>query len=147
MSTTKTPNAADGLGRFDFDDFHPPPKGRVEARMMEFSVVDIYLRASKDRCESSSSLSSLQYVIGFQVTADAIVPSQLRLTLVSKYQFIRNMRAILPFTVLTASQLASAHFGLTYPEWRADTLTLEDEYSQWTWPCKLRTSPQQSPAI
>ncbi|KAK1958518.1 hypothetical protein LY78DRAFT_591926 [Colletotrichum sublineola] len=38
---------------------------------------------------------------------------------------------------LGAANLASAHFGLTYPTWRADTLSEENEkiYSQWTYPC------------
>ncbi|OHW99967.1 hypothetical protein CSPAE12_01197 [Colletotrichum incanum] len=38
---------------------------------------------------------------------------------------------------LGAANLASAHFGLTYPAWRADTLkaTNETGYSQWTYPC------------
>ena len=37
-----------------------------------------------------------------------------------------------------AAQMASAHFGLTYPPWRADTLSDEENspYSQWTYPCK-----------
>ncbi|TLS27422.1 hypothetical protein PpBr36_04188 [Pyricularia pennisetigena] len=46
--------------------------------------------------------------------------------------------AILPFlTVLTAAlPLASAHFGLEYPSWRANTLAGDNEnYSQWTYPC------------
>lgn len=46
------------------------------------------------------------------------------------------MGRVLPLLLLAASQLASAHFGLTYPEWRADTLENEDLYSQWTWPCE-----------
>ncbi|GJD03098.1 GPI anchored protein [Colletotrichum higginsianum] len=38
---------------------------------------------------------------------------------------------------LGAANLASAHFGLTYPEWRADTLkpTNVTGFSQWTYPC------------
>ncbi|WYZ44464.1 hypothetical protein EsH8_VII_000900 [Colletotrichum jinshuiense] len=38
---------------------------------------------------------------------------------------------------LGAANLASAHFGLSYPEWRADTLTATNVtgYSQWTYPC------------
>ncbi|GKT42995.1 uncharacterized protein ColSpa_03176 [Colletotrichum spaethianum] len=38
---------------------------------------------------------------------------------------------------LGAANLASAHFGLTYPSWRADTLTESNDttYSQWTYPC------------
>ncbi|RFU73583.1 hypothetical protein TARUN_8674 [Trichoderma arundinaceum] len=38
---------------------------------------------------------------------------------------------------LAASQAVSAHFGLVYPEWRADTLAEEneDKYSQWNYPC------------
>ncbi|KAK3395790.1 hypothetical protein B0T20DRAFT_382380 [Sordaria brevicollis] len=31
--------------------------------------------------------------------------------------------------------LASAHFGLEYPEWRADTLKSDSNYSQWQYPC------------
>ena len=36
-----------------------------------------------------------------------------------------------------AASAVSAHFGLTYPAWRADTLANEDtsKYSQWTYPC------------
>ncbi|KAK1977799.1 hypothetical protein LZ30DRAFT_691890 [Colletotrichum cereale] len=38
---------------------------------------------------------------------------------------------------LGAANLASAHFGLTYPTWRIDTLSEANEkiYSQWTYPC------------
>ncbi|EFQ25686.1 uncharacterized protein GLRG_00830 [Colletotrichum graminicola M1.001] len=38
---------------------------------------------------------------------------------------------------LGAANLASAHFGLVYPSWRADTLSEVNEeiYSQWTYPC------------
>ncbi|KAL0935507.1 Uncharacterized protein CTRU02_210098 [Colletotrichum truncatum] len=38
---------------------------------------------------------------------------------------------------LGAANLASAHFGLTYPAWRADTLkgTNVTGYSQWQYPC------------
>ncbi|KAH6608883.1 hypothetical protein Trco_002229 [Trichoderma cornu-damae] len=38
---------------------------------------------------------------------------------------------------LAASQAVHAHFGLVYPEWRADTLAEEneDKYSQWDYPC------------
>jgi hypothetical protein len=38
---------------------------------------------------------------------------------------------------LAAVHGAAAHFGLTYPAWRADTLAEENEakYSQWTYPC------------
>ncbi|KAK2024640.1 hypothetical protein LX32DRAFT_696993 [Colletotrichum zoysiae] len=38
---------------------------------------------------------------------------------------------------LGAANLASAHFGLVYPSWRADTLSAANEeiYSQWTYPC------------
>lgn len=31
--------------------------------------------------------------------------------------------------------LASAHFGLEYPAWRADTLQSDTNYSQWQYPC------------
>ncbi|KID78839.1 uncharacterized protein G6M90_00g026040 [Metarhizium brunneum] len=38
---------------------------------------------------------------------------------------------------LAAVHGATAHFGLTYPPWRADTLAAENEakYSQWSYPC------------
>ncbi|OLN81866.1 Uncharacterized protein CCHL11_07010 [Colletotrichum chlorophyti] len=38
---------------------------------------------------------------------------------------------------LGAANLASAHFGLEYPEWRADTLSATNVtgYSQWQYPC------------
>lgn len=41
-------------------------------------------------------------------------------------------------TLLAAAQSVTAHFGLTYPAWRADTLSSagEEKYSQWTYPCK-----------
>lgn len=41
--------------------------------------------------------------------------------------------------VLAIAQVAFAHFGLVYPEWRVDTLSEENEekYSQWNYPCKL----------
>lgn len=37
-----------------------------------------------------------------------------------------------------ATPLVSGHFGITYPTWRADTLSDEDNspYSQWTYPCE-----------
>ncbi|TQV96332.1 hypothetical protein V2A60_003250 [Cordyceps javanica] len=39
--------------------------------------------------------------------------------------------------LLAGSQAVTAHFGLTQPQWRADTLAAENEakYSQWTYPC------------
>ena len=36
--------------------------------------------------------------------------------------------------LLVTAQLASAHFAVDYPEWRADSLNNES-YSQYTWPC------------
>ncbi|KND91110.1 hypothetical protein TOPH_04240 [Tolypocladium ophioglossoides CBS 100239] len=44
---------------------------------------------------------------------------------------------------LAAAQTASAHFGLAFPAWRADTLASEDtsKYSQWTYPCASRSLP------
>ncbi|KAH7256362.1 hypothetical protein BKA59DRAFT_389338 [Fusarium tricinctum] len=38
---------------------------------------------------------------------------------------------------LATVQAVSAHFGLVFPAWRADTLSEENEekYSQWTYPC------------
>lgn len=42
-----------------------------------------------------------------------------------------------------AAQLAAAHFGIEYPEWRADTLAMEDgPYSQWDYPCEYTLTPQ-----
>ncbi|KAK1499044.1 hypothetical protein CCUS01_02665 [Colletotrichum cuscutae] len=40
---------------------------------------------------------------------------------------------------LGAANFASAHFGLAYPSWRADTLsgTNLTGYSQWTYPCTV----------
>ena len=38
-------------------------------------------------------------------------------------------------TVLAAAQLVSAHFGIIYPEWRANTLMANSSYSQWNYPC------------
>ncbi|KAF4505519.1 hypothetical protein G6O67_007459 [Ophiocordyceps sinensis] len=40
-------------------------------------------------------------------------------------------------TALAAAHGASAHYALTYPEWRADTLAEDADagYSQWTYPC------------
>ncbi|KAK5656982.1 hypothetical protein OQA88_3505 [Cercophora sp. LCS_1] len=37
--------------------------------------------------------------------------------------------------LLAVAQLASAHFGLTYPTWRSATLGTGHNYSQWTYPC------------
>ncbi|KAK4223999.1 hypothetical protein QBC38DRAFT_548034 [Podospora fimiseda] len=39
--------------------------------------------------------------------------------------------------LLSAVQLATAHFGLEYPEWRDNTLSAgaNSNYSQWEWPC------------
>ena len=41
-------------------------------------------------------------------------------------------------TALAAANVVFGHFGLTSPQWRADTLSEENEskYSQWTYPCK-----------
>jgi hypothetical protein len=38
---------------------------------------------------------------------------------------------------LATVQAVSAHFGLIFPTWRADTLSEENEdrYNQWTYPC------------
>ncbi|KAB5578871.1 hypothetical protein GE09DRAFT_562859 [Coniochaeta sp. 2T2.1] len=36
--------------------------------------------------------------------------------------------------LLTTASLATAHFGIEYPEWRANTLT-NDSYNQYVWPC------------
>ncbi|KAK6086182.1 Uncharacterized protein SCUP515_00542 [Seiridium cupressi] len=42
----------------------------------------------------------------------------------------------LSLALLAAAQLATAHFGIEFPEWRADTLTDEDgPYSQYEYPC------------
>ncbi|KAM3457282.1 hypothetical protein MY5147_007040 [Beauveria neobassiana] len=47
------------------------------------------------------------------------------------------------FLAAAAIQPVTAHFGLTQPQWRADTLAAENEakYSQWTYPC---TPPRAS---
>jgi hypothetical protein len=43
--------------------------------------------------------------------------------------------------LVAAAQLATAHFGIEYPEWRADTLMVEDgPYSQYDYPCELKPS-------
>lgn len=40
------------------------------------------------------------------------------------------------YALVAAAQLATAHFGIEYPEWRADTLMVEDgPYSQYDYPC------------
>lgn len=46
---------------------------------------------------------------------------------------------------LVMANCAAAHFGLDFPEWRADTLAEENEekYSQWTYPCMLKASPHR----
>lgn len=46
-------------------------------------------------------------------------------------------------TALAAAHGASAHYALTYPEWRADTLAEDADagYSQWTYPCKSPPPP------
>ncbi|CAG9989754.1 unnamed protein product [Clonostachys byssicola] len=38
---------------------------------------------------------------------------------------------------LASAQIAAAHYGLVYPEWRADTLNAPEDstLSQWTYPC------------
>lgn len=48
-----------------------------------------------------------------------------------------------PVLLLAAAEAVSAHFGLTTPSWRADTLAAENEakYSQWNYPC-ASFSPQ-----
>ncbi|KAF6814850.1 Uncharacterized protein CSOJ01_03861 [Colletotrichum sojae] len=45
--------------------------------------------------------------------------------------------ALKTLLALGAANLASAHFGLTYPEWRGDTLsnTNATGWSQWSYPC------------
>ena len=47
-----------------------------------------------------------------------------------------------------APPLVSGHFGITYPTWRADTLSDEDNspYSQWTYPCELPMSSHREAA-
>ena len=51
------------------------------------------------------------------------------------------MAIIRTVLALAAAQAVNAHYGLLYPEWRADTLNAEDdsELSQWTYPCMLDT--------
>ncbi|KAH9894678.1 hypothetical protein F4778DRAFT_747859 [Xylariomycetidae sp. FL2044] len=44
------------------------------------------------------------------------------------------MYAAIALLLVAAAPLSSAHFGLNYPEWRADSLTNES-YSQWEYPC------------
>lgn len=44
------------------------------------------------------------------------------------------------YALVATAQLATAHFGIEYPEWRADTLMVEDgPYSQYDYPCELKT--------
>ncbi|RSM21053.1 hypothetical protein CDV31_000101 [Fusarium ambrosium] len=47
------------------------------------------------------------------------------------------MMAFKSLLALATVQAVSAHFGLVFPAWRADTLSEENEerYSQWTYPC------------
>ncbi|KAM0543174.1 hypothetical protein ACHAPJ_012429 [Fusarium lateritium] len=47
------------------------------------------------------------------------------------------MMAFKTLLSLATVQVVSAHFGLVFPAWRADTLSEENEdrYSQWTYPC------------
>ncbi|CAM1504417.1 Fc.00g020080.m01.CDS01 [Cosmosporella sp. VM-42] len=47
------------------------------------------------------------------------------------------MMAYKTLLALAMAKIATAHFGLEFPEWRADTLSEEGEakYSQWTYPC------------
>lgn len=50
--------------------------------------------------------------------------------------------AMKTIALLAAAQLASAHFGIEYPEWRANTLSEDNpQYSQWTNPCKSPFPP------
>lgn len=53
--------------------------------------------------------------------------------------------------LLTAAiaPLASAHFNLEYPVWRANTLESGTNYSQWNYPCKINPSlsPQFPPLL
>ncbi|KAH8905685.1 hypothetical protein BR93DRAFT_978856 [Coniochaeta sp. PMI_546] len=42
--------------------------------------------------------------------------------------------ALSTLLLLVTAQLASAHFAVEYPAWRADSLT-NDSYNQYTWPC------------
>ena len=50
--------------------------------------------------------------------------------------------ALTALFLLAAAQLASAHFGLEYPQWRADTLK-NKTFSQWTYPCTK--TPRSAP--
>jgi hypothetical protein len=43
--------------------------------------------------------------------------------------------AVAAFLLLAVAQLATAHFGLEYPTWRAATLGSGHNYSQWAYPC------------
>lgn len=45
--------------------------------------------------------------------------------------------------ILLFAAAASAHFGLKYPEWRADTLTADEDlgYDQWAYPCTSLSLP------
>lgn len=51
--------------------------------------------------------------------------------------------------LLAASQAVTAHFGLTQPQWRADTLAAENEakYSQWNYPCEPQPCLPACPAF
>lgn len=53
--------------------------------------------------------------------------------------YTSNMIATKTLLALAAAKAATAHFGLVFPEWRADTLSEEGEavYSQWNNPCTL----------
>lgn len=47
------------------------------------------------------------------------------------------MAPVKTLLALAAAQAVSAHYTLNYPEWRADTMSHEEdsELSQWTYPC------------
>ena len=59
---------------------------------------------------------------------------------------ISKMMAFKSLLALATVQAVSAHFGLVFPAWRADTLSEENEerYSQWTYPCKSWPLPCSS---
>lgn len=62
---------------------------------------------------------------------------------------LKSIAIMAPKTLLLAlgaANFASAHFGLAYPSWRADTLsgTNLTGYSQWTYPCTALPFPSHS---
>lgn len=77
-------------------------------------------------------------VFSLSLLASSLPPSTFDSHQTSKNINCIRMLAYKSLITLVAVQAVSAHFGLSYPEWRGDTLNEENEdlgYNQWLYPC------------